>query len=79
VYLPIIFDIERGAPLCPVAVPKICFGLGRRQILTAATPYCSLHLPPAALANVPTSIRLRIYKTQKSLFNTLLRPIIVAE
>ena len=31
-----------------------------RQILTAATPYASLHLPPAALGNVPTSISLRI-------------------
>ena len=31
-----------------------------RQILTAATPYCSLCLPQAALANVPTSIRLPI-------------------
>ncbi len=51
---------KRGAPLCPVAVPKICYGLERRQILTAATPYCSLHLPQAALANVPTSIRLHI-------------------
>ena len=27
---------------------------------TAATPYCSLHLPPAALANVPTSITFRV-------------------
>ena len=26
-----------------------------RQILTAATPFCSLYLPRAALANVPTS------------------------
>ena len=31
-----------------------------RQILTAATPYCSLYLPPVALANVPTSIYLHI-------------------
>ena len=32
-----------------------------RKISTAATPYCSLHLPPAAVANVPTSISLRIW------------------
>ena len=44
----------------PVAVPKICCSLFAHQILTAATPFCSLHLPQAALANVPTSIRLRI-------------------
>ena len=38
----------------PVAVPKICAPrLRRLQILTAATPFCSLHPPPAALANVP--------------------------
>ena len=52
--------IERGAPLCPVAVPEKIFVLERRIFSTAATPFCSLHLPPAALANVPTSIRLRI-------------------
>ena len=27
-----------------------------RKISTAATPFCSLHPPPAAVANVPTSI-----------------------
>ena len=32
-----------------------------RKILTAATPFCSLNLPPAALANVPTSISLQVY------------------
>ena len=37
------------------------------KISTAATPYASLDLPPAALGNVPTSIPLRIYvKAQKS-------------
>ena len=37
----------------PVAVPKICAPrLRRLQILTAATSFCSLHPPPAALANV---------------------------
>jgi hypothetical protein len=29
--------------------------------LTAAAPYASLYLPPAALGNVPTSIRLQIF------------------
>ena len=47
-------------PLCPVAVPKICCSLVLRQILTAATPYASLHHPPGALGNVPTSIPLQI-------------------
>ncbi len=60
-------DAERGAlrmrhthcgycatRVLPVAVPKICAPrLRRLQILTAATPFCSLHSPPAALANVP--------------------------
>ena len=41
----------------PVAVPKICAPhLRRLQILTAATPFCSLHPPPAALANVPVPV-----------------------
>jgi len=54
---------ERGAPLCPVAVPEKIGGLSLPLIFsTAATPFCSLYLPPAAVANVPTSIRLRIYK-----------------
>ena len=39
--------------LCPVAVPKICCSLSHRQILTAATPFCSLSRPQDALANVP--------------------------
>ena len=30
------------------------------KISTAATPFCSLHPPPAAVANVPTPISLRI-------------------
>ena len=60
-------DAERGAlrmrrapcgccatRVLPVAVLKICAPRIRRlQILTAATPFCSLHPPPAALANVP--------------------------
>ena len=35
------------------------------KISTAATPFCSLHLPPAALANVPTSISLHILLNSK--------------
>ena len=54
------FRYTVAGPLCPVAVPKICCSLTHRQILTAATPFCSLHPPPAALANVPTSIRFHI-------------------
>ena len=34
----------------PLAVPKICLGLERPQILTAAPNPASLHPPPAALA-----------------------------
>ena len=39
--------------LSPVAVTKICCLLSLRQILTAATPFCSLSRPQDALANVP--------------------------
>ena len=49
---------DGAAPLCPVAVPKKFIAKNCLNFLTAATPYCSLHLPQAALANVPTSIRL---------------------
>ncbi len=39
--------------------PEICVPrLRRLQISTAATPFCSLHLPQAALANVPASVAL---------------------
>ena len=51
---------DGAAPLCPVAVPKKFIAKYCLNFLTAATPYCSLHLPQAALANVPTSIRLHI-------------------
>ena len=54
------FRYTMVGPLCPVAVPKICCSLSLRQILTAATPFCSLYPPPAALANIPTSIRFRM-------------------
>ena len=44
------------------AVPeKIITSVGARFYSTAATPYASLHLPPAAFGNVPTSITLRIW------------------
>jgi hypothetical protein len=54
-------DIQffKTAQLCPVAVPEIFFSLSARKISTAATPYCSLHPPQAALANVPASVTLR--------------------
>ena len=39
---------------CPKFFARIA-----HKISTAATPFCSLYLPPAALANVPTSISLR--------------------
>ena len=51
---------ERAGPLCPVAVPEMFARHTPCNISTAATPYCSLYPPPAALANVPTSITLRI-------------------
>ena len=50
---------KRGAQLCPVAVPKISCSLTAHKILTAATPFASLHLPPAALGNVPTRTTLQ--------------------
>ena len=50
--------IDGAAPLCPVAVPEILCSLAARRISTAATPYCSLYPPQAALANVPASIPL---------------------
>ena len=46
----------------PLRCPKFVIRYAH-QILTAATPFCSLHLPPAALANVPTSISLRMLLT----------------
>ena len=52
--------VFKTAPLCPVAVPEIFCSLIARKISTAATPYCSLHPPQAALANVPTSVSLRM-------------------
>ena len=38
--------------------PKFSARCSLRKISTAATPFCSLHPPPAAVANVPTSISL---------------------
>ena len=43
------------------AYPKFFARLSLHKISTAATPFCSLHPPPAAVANVPTSISLRIW------------------
>ena len=63
-----------GASLCPVAVPEICCSHSLRQISTAATPYCSLDLPPAALANVPTSIPLHIRLRCRSLNSFVIIP-----
>ena len=40
--------------LRPVAVSEIPCSLRARGISTAATPFCSLHPPQAALANVPS-------------------------
>ena len=45
--------------LCPVAVPEI-FLHRRAKISTAAAPFVSLYLPPAALADVPSSIHLQM-------------------
>ena len=42
-----------AARALPVAVPEICCSRFARQISTAATPFCSLHPPQAAVANVP--------------------------
>ena len=51
-----IFDfVLEGCPVmscCGTQNLSLAFA---RQILTAATPFCSLYLPQAALANVPTS------------------------
>ena len=56
VFRPMVF---MTAPLCPVAVPEILRSLFARRISTAATPFCSLFPPPAALAKVPASGSLR--------------------
>ena len=51
-----IFDfVLEGCPVmscCGAQNLSLAFA---RQFLTAATPFCSLYLPRAALANVPTS------------------------
>ncbi len=56
------FFAKRDVPLCPVAVSRNFSMHFRAKISTAATPFCSLLLPPAALTNVPSSILLRIYQ-----------------
>ena len=53
-----IFDfVLEGCPgMSCCGAPNLSLAYAR-QILTAATPYSSLHPPPAALGNVPTSIQ----------------------
>ena len=64
----IIIKLFGSASLCPVAVPeKIFASVGARFYSTAATPFCSLHLPQAALANVPTSITFRMHQSMRQL------------
>ena len=57
-----LFNFYRtGRPVMPCCGTRINHRIrGCLISSTAATPYASLHLPPAALGNVPTSIRLRI-------------------
>ena len=50
---------RRRSQTSPVAVPEILCSLSAHRISTAATPFCSLLPPPAALANVPASVTLR--------------------
>ena len=52
------FRHRRRSQTSPVAVPEIFRSLSAHKISTAATPFCSLLPPPAALANVPTLIPL---------------------
>ncbi len=54
-------------PLCPDRVPKTLSAL-RAKVLTSVTPFCSLHRPQDALANVPTSILLHIIKLFSFIF-----------
>ena len=53
-------SLKRGSPVMSCCGARN-FNALPCKISTAATPYFSLNLPPAALENVPTSIRLRIY------------------
>ena len=52
-------DFE-SAPLCPVAVPEILCSLFASQNFDRCHSLSSLFLPLAALASLPTSIRLQI-------------------
>ena len=68
------YSAFESGPLCPVAVPEIFCLLFAHKISTAATPFCSLHPPQAALANVPTSIPIRICPYQSKRNISLLSP-----
>lgn len=50
--------------------PKFFVRCSLCKISTVATSYCSLHPPPAALANVSTSIQFRVlsYKKHYNIF-----------
>jgi|GEM_PF-3631803 len=54
------FFIQRGAPLCPFAVPEIFCLLFASQNFDRGTLFASLNLPLAALDSSSTSIRLRV-------------------
>jgi len=54
--------IQRGRPVMSCCGTRN-FQRLRLKISTAATPLCSLALPPAALASVPTSIRLHVHNS----------------
>ncbi len=56
-----IISMFRVSPVMSCCGARNFFQHCRVKISTAATPYASLHLPPAALGNIPTSIRLHIY------------------
>ena len=56
-----IFFLPNGEPrYVLLRCPKFSARCSLRKISTAATPFCSLLPPPAAVANVPTSISLHI-------------------
>ena len=51
--------MEAGSPVMSCCGARNSSLAKARRISTAATPFCLLFLPQAALANVPTSIRLQ--------------------
>ena len=52
--------VMRGPVMSCCGTRNFLLGFCLHKISTAVTPFCSLHPPPAALANVPTSITLRM-------------------